>query len=74
MILTTEQKAQIARLPKSMAATVLAKWEKEFAETGANPWGPEAREKARNAAAYANLQSEGYNVADMDTADAMERD
>ncbi len=74
MELTKEQKAQLARLDKGMAAMVLAKWEKEYAETGLNPWGPEAKEKARKAAAVAAIQSEGYECADMDTADVMERD
>ena len=74
MILTAEQKAQLARLPSKMAATVLASWEAEFAETGLNPWGPEAKAKAAKSAAYADLQSDGYESSDMDVADAMERD
>jgi len=73
MNLTKEQKAQLDRLPKDMAARVLANWEAEYAKTGRNPWGPEAKEIARKAAAYANLQSEG-NEDGIDSADAMERD
>lgn len=74
MILTTAQKAQLARLPAKMAANVLAIWTAEFEATNINPWGAEAAASAAQSAAYASLQSEGCDSADISTPDAMERD